>query len=170
MTDQLLLVSRIALLALIYLVFLRVARAVIVEVRAETRAASPMGIAPRSAAARVPASAATATRPTTAPAPPVTSGPAGHQLTVVAPSALAGTSFALESETTIGRAQGCAVSIDDARVSKLHARVFADGGQWVIEDLGSTNGTSVNGRPLAGPLALNRHDRVQVGEVTLEFS
>ncbi len=170
MTDQLLLASRIALLALIYLVFLRVARAVVVEVRAETRAASPMGSVPRSAPVRGPVAVALAAHPVAAPSGSVPSGLVGRQLTVVAPSSLAGTSYTLVSETTIGRAQGCAVSIDDARISKIHARVFVDGGQWVIEDLGSTNGTLVNGRPVTDPLALSRHDRVQVGEVTLEYS
>jgi len=168
-TDQLLLVSRIALLALVYLVFLRVARAVIVEIRAETRANSLAGGAPQSAPSRVPVTSVAASSRSTA-APTFPSDQRGHRLNVLAPDSMAGQSFALAAETTIGRAPGCAVSIDDARISKLHARLFGSDGEWFIEDLGSTNGTIVNGRPLTGPQVLQRGATIQVGEVTLEFS
>jgi len=82
---------------------------------------------------------------------------------------MAGLTFALVAETTIGRAPGCAVSIDDSRISKLHARLFIAKGKWVIEDLGSTNGTVVNGRPLTGSKVLQKKDIILVGEVMLEF-
>jgi len=61
------------------------------------------------------------------------------------------------------------VSIDDSRVSKIHARVFADANRWIIEDLGSTNGTLVNGDRIDLPRVLGSGDVVQVGDVIMEF-
>lgn len=50
-----------------------------------------------------------------------------------------------ENSTTVGRAEGCGLRIDDPRVSRRHARLVREGEQLVIEDLGSPNGTVVNG-------------------------
>ncbi len=85
------------------------------------------------------------------------------------PAHLAGSSFALDAEVTIGRAPGCAVSIDNAKISKLHARVFESDGRWVIADLGSTNGTTVNGELCGTPVRLNPGDLIGIGEAVLEF-
>lgn len=165
-----LLISRISLLALVYLVFLRVARAVVVEIRAENNPspakAAVKSVAPsRSKPAPVGAAAAPAggTPSTTEFASP------RHRLEIRAPKSAAGRVFELVGETTIGRATGCAVSIDDSRVSKIHARVFADANRWIIEDLGSTNGTLVNGDRIDMPWALGPGDVVQVGDVIMEF-
>lgn len=163
-TDQLLLVSRIALLALVYLVFARVARAVMVEVRAEAKFSSgrrdPIEVPPL----------VTTGAPTPRPTPrSETSSSPGHRLVVISGGPMAGSSYWLQSEMTIGRALGCAVSIDDVRVSKLHARVFEIDGKWVIADLGSTNGTTVNDRQCTASRQLNPGDRIQIGEVVMEF-
>jgi len=74
-------------------------------------------------------------------------------------------------ELTIGRAPGCHVSVaDDTFASSLHARVFGRDGGVFVEDLGSTNGTYVNGARLAGPTVLRPGDQVQVGNTVLEAS
>lgn len=155
MSDQLLVVLRVCLLVLVYLVFLRVLRAVWVELRAE---------APRAVSEppRVPVAAGAGRAPATAPAP-------ANRLQVVAPASLAGTSFALEGETTIGRAPGCGISIDDTHISKLHARVYPANDRWYVEDLGSTNGTRVGGSVIVAAAPVGRGDRIQVGEIVLEF-
>jgi len=160
-----------ALLALVYLVFLRVARAVVVEIRAEG-GTSPAKVKTRSAATSKPArvAAAVAAGQATAPRKAGTLAPSRHRLEIRAPRSAAGQAFALVGETTIGRASGCAVSIDDSRVSKIHARVFTDGSRWLIEDLGSTNGTSVNGERIDMPRVLGSGDAIQVGEVVMEFA
>ncbi len=160
-SDQMLIVLRISLLALVYLTFFRVLRAVWVELRAE--GPRPLTV-PAVVGAVVPVPAPVVNTPTVAPG---ISGEA--RLVGVAPPSLAGTVFTLGTETTIGRASGCAVVIDDARVSKLHARVFFAAGRWVVEDLGSTNGTICNGLPLGGAQVIQSADRIQIADVVLEF-
>jgi hypothetical protein len=71
-------------------------------------------------------------------------------------------------ETLIGRASACHVTIPDSSVSHKHARIYHSDGEWHVEDLGSTNGTFVNDRPLTRPLVLRPGDHVSVGRSTLE--
>jgi hypothetical protein len=70
--------------------------------------------------------------------------------------------------TTIGRALDNDVIIDSAEVSRHHGRIEFRDGVFRIIDLGSTNGTGVNGRP-AHNTPLNHGDRVTLGTVALEF-
>jgi predicted component of type VI protein secretion system len=56
------------------------------------------------------------------------------------------------------------VAINDGEVSRRHSRLLFQGGKYVIEDLGSTNGTFVNGQRLAGPVVLKPGDVVTLGE------
>ena len=81
--------------------------------------------------------------------------------------------FALTGEITIGRDAGCTVQIDgDTFVSSRHARVFVVDGQAMVEDLGSTNGTFVNGerRLLPGDRQpLNDGDEIIIGKTFLRF-
>ena len=81
-----------------------------------------------------------------------------HRLTVTEPPTLRGSKFELTGvEMTIGRAAGCQVSLpDDTFASTVHARVYGRDGAIYVEDLGSTNGTYLNGmrlggRPCSGP-------------------
>jgi hypothetical protein len=64
----------------------------------------------------------------------------------------------------IGRDSSNGVAINDAEVSRRHARLTFQGGKYVIEDLGSTNGTFVNGQRLAGPHVLKPGDVLALGE------
>jgi pSer/pThr/pTyr-binding forkhead associated (FHA) protein len=171
-SDQLLVVLRVCLLALVYLVFLRVLRAVWVELRVEQGPALPTPVPARARRpdrrAAPPPAPAEATPAAAAPA--ATHAPSGPaRLVVVAPPDRAGRSYTLAGEVTIGRAAGCAVAIDDAHVSKLHARVYPHDGSWLLEDLGSTNGTALDGRPVAGPTPLRAGSRVEIGDNVLEF-
>lgn len=76
-----------------------------------------------------------------------------------------GVTFPLEGDQLlIGRDSSNAVSINDAEVSRKHSRLSFQGGKYVIEDLGSTNGTFVNGQRLAGPVVLKAGDVVSLGE------
>src|SRR5262245_13655245 len=76
-----------------------------------------------------------------------------------------GVVFPLEGEQlTIGRDSTNGVAINDAEVSRKHARLMFQGGKYVLEDLGSTNGTFVNGQRLAGPVVLKAGDVVSLGE------
>lgn len=72
-------------------------------------------------------------------------------------------------ELVIGRVAGCGVVVVDAKVSRRHARLIAQGGVVEVEDLGSSNGTRVNGRPLRKRRMLRDADVVTVGLTDLRF-
>lgn len=67
----------------------------------------------------------------------------------------------------VGRASDNTIAIDDATVSAHHARLSYQAGQWILEDLGSRNGTRVNGVGVEGMLVVTYGDDLQFGEVLL---
>ncbi|MBV5350513.1 FHA domain-containing protein, partial [bacterium] len=70
-----------------------------------------------------------------------------------------GVTFPLEGDQLIiGRDSSNSVAINDAEISRKHSRLSFQGGKYVLEDLGSTNGTFVNGQRLAGPVVLKPGD------------
>jgi len=76
-----------------------------------------------------------------------------------------GAAFTLEGDQlTIGRDSTNEITINDAEISRRHARLTFQGGKYVLEDLGSTNGTFVNGQRLAGPRVLKAGEVVSFGE------
>lgn len=76
-----------------------------------------------------------------------------------------GVTFPLEGDQLIiGRDSSNGVAINDAEISRKHSRLSFQGGKYVLEDLGSTNGTFVNGQRLAGPVVLKAGDVVSLGE------
>lgn len=72
-----------------------------------------------------------------------------------------------EGSSDIGRDRDAAICIDAPSVSRRHARLVLGGGRATIEDLHSKNGTSVNGRPVEGPVALSDGDEIRVGTALL---
>ncbi|MEA2144748.1 MAG: hypothetical protein QOG59_335, partial [Solirubrobacteraceae bacterium] len=70
---------------------------------------------------------------------------------------------------TLGRSRGCEVVLNDNNVSRQHAEIRPRGGSWVYTDLGSTNGSSINGRPVQGPEVLKPGDEVSLGGYTITF-
>jgi hypothetical protein len=165
MTDQMLGVLKLALLALLYLFFARVLWAVWTEVRGTGTPLVPQG----SAAPQPPVAKATAepkrSRRKEA------KRPAGQvaRMVVVEPSSRKGAVLGVDREITFGRAAGCTVSVpDDSYMSQVHARIFMREGDVFVEDLDSTNGTFVNGDRVNGEQQLLRGDRLQVGHTVLE--
>jgi len=76
-----------------------------------------------------------------------------------------GTVYALEGDLiAIGRDASNDISVNDAEVSRRHARLTFQGGKFVLEDLGSTNGTYVNGQRLTGPRVLKSGEVISLGE------
>lgn len=76
-----------------------------------------------------------------------------------------GATYPLEGDQLIiGRDATSGVAINDAEVSRKHARLNFQGGKYVIEDLGSTNGTFVNGQRLVSSTVLKSGDVVSLGE------
>jgi pSer/pThr/pTyr-binding forkhead associated (FHA) protein len=151
--ESLLTILKFCFLALLYLFFVRVIRAVWAEV------------SPR-------ATAATAVAAPTAPRPQARGGGrrTGARLRVVEPAQLAGRTYDVADELTIGRAAGCQVPIDDSYASQLHARLFRRGSELLVEDLGSTNGTFLNRKKLEKPQPIRKGDRLQIGKTVLELT
>lgn len=72
----------------------------------------------------------------------------------------------------VGRSRECDVVLGDSNVSRRHARIALEAGEWTIEDLGSTNGVQVNGSRIAAPparTALRSGDRLDIGTVSARF-
>jgi FHA domain-containing protein len=77
--------------------------------------------------------------------------------------------FPLDSaELTIGRGENAGITLADPGISRMHARIVREGDDFVVEDLGSTNGTEVNGQ-LVKRRRLADGDRVRLGSSTLQF-
>lgn len=155
MPDQLLNLLKIFLLVLLYLFFLRVLRAVWTEINPRP-AEAPAGGGGKQRALK--------------PRAAKKAGRSGQpQLRVIEPPGLRGQAYPLDEEVTLGRAGGCQVPLEDAYASQMHARVFHRDGRWYVEDLGSTNGTYLNRRRVAGPMVMKRRDRIQIGNTVLEL-
>ncbi len=171
MSEAQLSILNYALLALLYLFFGRVLWAVWAEVRGPRAGAAPAMA--RASAAATATAAADPTVPTdaatTRPKPPKARKGVPSKLMVLEPKVRKGSSFAIGHEVLLGRADSCTIGLpDDTFASTLHARVYTvDSGVWV-EDLGSTNGTHVNGTRIDAPTVLHPGDRLQVGSTIFE--
>jgi pSer/pThr/pTyr-binding forkhead associated (FHA) protein len=154
-SDQLLTFLKYIFLALLYLFFLRVLRAVWMELREPKPLPVP---APAPAAApQVPSRRSGTPRPN------------GERLVILEPPDRQGQEFPLGEELTVGRAAGCGVLIpDDTFVSQLHARVFRRDGDFYVEDLGSTNGTYLNNKKVTAAVAMRKGDKLKIGKTTME--
>lgn len=161
MSEQLLTVLKLCLLALLYLFFLRVLRAVWTEVNPPRRLVEAAPAATKGRRAAAPRAARQRSR-RGAPSPPT-------RLVVVEPADRAGTEYALGEELTLGRAGGCSIVLDEQYVSQVHARVFIRDGSLFVEDLGSTNGTYVGSRRITQPTAISLGTRVRIGKTILEL-
>ena len=155
-SDQLLLVLKLCLLALLYLFFFRVVRAVWTEVRPP----SPVPTGVPGAAASTPSKKRRREE---------RSGPRTRELVVVEPVEAAGRAFPLIGEMSIGRAAGCQITLDDTYSSQIHARVFSRDNQWQVEDMGSTNGTWLNRHKVAGAMVMKPGDVLQIGNTVMEL-
>jgi hypothetical protein len=149
-------------IALIFLFFLRVIRAVWVEM-------SPATIRkPRSVRRQERREERAEVRP---PAQPRQRRRRQLYLKVVQPPEHVGRTYDLDDELTIGRSPGCGVSMpDDIYTSTLHARLFRRNDQLWVEDLGSTNGTFVNSEQIRAAVRLSRGDLLQIGSTVFEVS
>jgi len=149
--QNLLRALEILVVALIWLFFLRVIRAVWVEVRppraavADVRGAARPSAERRSRAGRL-------------------------HLRALEPPERQGQTFELGEEVTLGRAAGCGVRVDDAYTSSIHARLYRRNGTLWVEDLGSTNGTWVNAERIGSAVKLGKGDLLQVGGTVFEVA
>lgn len=82
----------------------------------------------------------------------------------------AGDTFALRSVTSLGRDLSNTIVLPDPRASAEHALISAREGHWWLEDLGSTNGTFLNGTYLHEPAIIAFGDVIQIGQIQLKLS
>lgn len=139
------LIARIALVALLYVFLLFVVRGVYRDLRAVGRKAAQSGAAQLAAMPRL-----------VVLAQGLTAYPVGHQ-------------FRLRNPTLIGRDPGSDISVEDDFVSAQHVRLAAGGAGWVAIDMQSTNGTRINGARLRGTVPLNPGDILEIGRLRLRF-
>lgn len=145
-------VLKYSLLALLYFFIYRAVRSVAVDAR---------GPRPQRSAAPVtaPAKKSRAEKARKVPTSVAVRGPEGDKLG----------SYKLGAPLEIGRAESCDIRVEDTYVSQAHARLYAKDGAWLVEDLGSTNGTFLNEARVVGPAEIAPGDIVRVGKTTLEL-
>lgn len=89
---------------------------------------------------------------------------------VVTEGPLAGRTIPLHGQPLlVGRAQDAGLVLEDDYASGRHARLFPQGSRWFLEDLGSTNGTFVQGNQLTRTMALDPNVPVRIGQTVMEL-
>ena len=111
-----------------------------------------------------------------APARAATPAPAKKRSKTKTPSKAAivegdkkGQTLDLGDELIVGRGEKCRLVLDDTYVSTVHARIYAKGDTYMLEDLGSTNGTYLNRRRVTSQVEVHRGDQVKIGKTVLEM-
>jgi pSer/pThr/pTyr-binding forkhead associated (FHA) protein len=105
-------------------------------------------------------------RPAAAPAAP----PPGPRTLVVTEGPLAGTTLALgQTPVTLGRADESTLVLTDDYASSAHARLVPGQGGWLVEDLGSTNGTYLGQQRVSGPTPVPVGQPLRIGRTVLEL-
>jgi pSer/pThr/pTyr-binding forkhead associated (FHA) protein len=109
-------------------------------------------------------------RPTEAASRPARSARGTPQRLLVTEGALAGTTFGLtDQQITIGRADDATLVLADDYASTRHARLFPQDGQWLVEDLGSTNGTYLDRQKVTAPTPVPIGVPIRIGKTVLEL-
>ena len=109
-------------------------------------------------------------RPERAPARPSRQSRSAPQQLLVTAGALAGTSLGLsDQQITIGRAGDATLVLSDDYASTRHARIFPQDGQWLLEDLGSTNGTYLDRQKVTEPTPVPVGVPIRIGKTVLEL-
>jgi pSer/pThr/pTyr-binding forkhead associated (FHA) protein len=104
------------------------------------------------------------------PARPPRGGRATPQQLLVTAGTLAGTSLGLaDQQITIGRANDATLVLNDDYASTRHARLFPQDGQWIVEDLGSTNGTYLDRQKVTRPTPVPVGVPIRIGKTVLEL-
>src|SRR4051795_2645963 len=102
-------------------------------------------------------------------AAPARAGVVGVLLVTGRPGAADRPLAVVDVQAVVGREDDCDVLLTSPRVSRRHARVWADGQRFGVEDLGSLNGTYVNRRRVTGTAMLTDGDRLTLADVELQF-
>ncbi len=101
---------------------------------------------------------------------PVKPGRGTPRYLVVTEGALSGVSIDLaDQQVTMGRANDATLVLNDDYASTYHARIFPQDGQWLVEDLGSTNGTYLDRQKVARPTPVPVGVPIRIGKTVLEL-
>jgi pSer/pThr/pTyr-binding forkhead associated (FHA) protein len=92
----------------------------------------------------------------------------GSKVVVVRSESQQGLELDVHDVTVLGRSAEADVLLDDPYASEFHMRLVASENGLVLHDLGSTNGTYVNGRRITAPTTMRRGDTIQVGKTVME--
>jgi diguanylate cyclase (GGDEF)-like protein len=93
----------------------------------------------------------------------------GSLVVIAGTPADVGNHLVVDGAVVIGREAGD-LPLRDGRISRQHASVTLEGGDYLVRDLGSTNGTRVNGQPVEGRRALDEGDQILVGQTVIKFT
>ena len=157
MAQVVVLVIKLAFLALLWLFVLAAVRTVRLDIFGPRVPRAARKSAQRQAA------------PAVAPRSTKTKGRAPRELLVTA-GTLAGTKVRLDgTPITLGRDGGSTLVLTDDYVSNHHARIFPSGERWLVEDLGSTNGTYLGEAKVTGPTPIGLGAQVRVGRTVVEL-
>jgi hypothetical protein len=104
------------------------------------------------------------------PTKPPRSGRGSPRFLVVTAGALKGTSLDLaQQQITLGRSNDATLVLNDDYASSRHARIFPQDGQWIVEDLGSTNGTYLDRQKVTRPTPVPLGVPIRIGKTVLEL-
>ena len=104
------------------------------------------------------------------PARPARAGRSEPQRLLVTGGPLSGTTLPLtEQQITIGRSNDATLVLNDDYASSRHARLFPQDGQWIVEDLGSTNGTYLDRQKVTQPTPVPTGVPIRIGKTVLEL-
>ena len=79
-------------------------------------------------------------------------------------------SYEIAADVKIGRERGCEIRINDPFLSTVHAEILLEDGYCFLKDMGSTNGTLLNGEKVEGdPIELINGDKISFGQLTFIF-
>lgn len=166
MAPVVLTLLQVVFLLLLYLFVWRVARAVVRDLRAapaQPRVAAPVPAAAAPARSAAPARGAApggiVNRPTRG---------VPRELVVHVPDARPRVLRLDGGDITFGRSERSTVALTDKYASQEHARVYRQGEQWVVADLGSTNGTYLNKAKLTRPTPIGPGDQLGIGSTVVE--
>ena len=156
MTELTLTLLRLAFLAVLWLFVI----AIVGVIRSDMSGT-------RAAAAAVPKAKAGPRKP---PKPQARSRRGEPRKLVVTKGPLAGTTLNLTDQPiAIGRANDATLVLNDDYASSRHARLFSQDGQWIVEDLGSTNGTYLDRQRVSRPMPVPLGVPVRIGKTVLEL-
>ena len=152
MDEPLAVALKFGFLLVLYLFLLWVARSAMRDLSRYERAPAAEPVEPPSRRRQEPA------------LPNLRAGVSPHLTVVAAMGHEPGTTFDVGEGATLGRSDGAEIRVDDPFASSAHARIFPRGEYMYLEDMGSTNGTYLNGRGLKTPERLKMSDIVRIGD------